>query len=448
MRFYIETLGCPKNQVDSEMMATLLRSEGHTEAASPSEAEVLIVNTCGFIEPARDESCAVLQELAQTKSEEQYLVAAGCMPQRYDAEILRRVPAVDALIGTQTWPEIANLLRELEAKGQASGRPTLIQDAGRIITSLPRQATMGATAYLKIADGCDAACGYCTIPAIKGPQRSKAPQDVAREARELESQGVQEIVLIAQDTTAYGRDLGKRDGLPNLLRRIAKAVPDLPWLRIMYAYPQHITPRLVHTMAALDPVCHYLDMPLQHGHPDVLRRMRRPHDLDQVRDTIALLRDAMPDISLRSTFIVGYPGETDTEFEALLEFMQEIAFDKVGVFAFSLEAGTYAASLPNQVPPELIAERYDRAMRLQQEISLARNEEQIGWQMAVLIEGVGDGISVGRSYRDAPEVDGLVLIEEELPVGTFCQVEIIAAEEYDLVARPIELRLHPNLRLE
>jgi len=437
MRFYIETLGCPKNQVDSEMMATLLRTKGYAEAAEPGRADVVIVNTCGFIKAARDESCQVLKELAQAKREGQYLVAAGCMPQRYDAEILRRVPEVDALIGTQTWPEITNLIHKLETKGPTGNRPILIQDAGRFITSLPRQITLGVTAYLKIADGCDAACGYCTIPAIKGPQRSKAPQDIIREARELDSQGVQEIVLIAQDTTAYGRDLGKRDGLPNLLRQIAKAVPDLPWLRIMYAYPQHITPRFVHTMATLEPVCHYLDMPLQHGHPDVLRRMRRPHDLDEVRATIALLREAMPDISLRSTFIVGYPGETDAEFEALLAFMQEIAFDKVGVFAFSLEAGTYAASLPNQVSPEVIAERYARAMRLQQEISLGRNQEQIGWQMAALIEGVGDGLSVGRSYRDAPEVDGLLLIEEELPAGIFCQVEIIAAEEYDLVARPI-----------
>ena len=435
MRFYIETLGCPKNQVDSEMMATLLESEGHIQAAEPDDADIVIVNTCGFIEPARAETIEVLREFSQAKAQGQLLVAAGCMPQRYHREILEMVPGVDALIGTQSWPEIADLLRDLETRPSVNVRPTRIQEAGRIITSLPRQATMGATAYLKIADGCDAACGYCTIPIIKGPQRSKTPQDIVREARELDEQGVLEIVLIAQDTTSYGRDLGTRDGLPNLLRRVAKAVPDLPWLRIMYAYPQHITPKLISTMASLEPMCHYLDMPLQHGHPDVLRRMRRPHDLDQVRGTIAALREAMPDISLRSTFIVGYPGETDAEFEALLAFMEEIAFDKVGVFAFSLEPDTHAATLPDRVPAEVIAERYDRAMRLQQEISLARNEEQIGWQMAVLIEGVGDGISVGRSYRDAPEVDGLVLIEQELTVGRFYQVEIIAAEEYDLVGQ-------------
>ena len=435
MRFYIETLGCPKNQVDSEMMATLLESEGHSQTKEPDQADVVIVNTCGFIGTARAESTQVLQELAQTKGAGQLLVAAGCMPQRYHGEILTSVPGVDALIGTQNWPEIVDLFRQLEQGAKPGQRPTHLEEAGRIVTSLPRQATMGATAYLKIADGCDAACGYCTIPLIKGPQRSKTPQDIVREARELDEEGVLELVLIAQDTTAYGRDLGQRDGLPNLLRRVAKAVPDMPWMRIMYAYPQHITPRLVSAMAALTPVCHYLDMPLQHGHPDVLRRMRRPHDLDHVRDIIASLRDAMPDISLRSTFIVGYPGETEAEFEALLAFMEEIALDKVGVFAFSLEPDTYAATLPDQVPPEVIAERYDRAMRLQQEISLACNQEQVGWQMAVLIEGVGDGISVGRSYRDAPEVDGLVLIEEELTVGRFYQVEIIGAEEYDLVGR-------------
>ena len=437
MRFHITTLGCPKNSVDSEMMAELLSQAGHVLVDRESRADLLIVNTCGFIEPARDESLGVLADVAAHKRKRQRLIAAGCLAQRYADDIQRLVPQVDAVIGTRSWPAIVKLVNQLQARPRES--LNMVEARGNLVASAQRFA-VGPSAYLKIADGCDASCAFCAIPGIKGPQQSKPPADVLREAVELLEQDVQEIVLIAQDTTAYGRDLRRsgdadeRLALPALMRAICAQSPELPWLRVLYAYPQHIDNDLVTAMAELPQVCHYLDLPLQHGHPDVLQRMRRPHDVDDILRTVDLLRQAMPDIALRSTFIVGYPGETEREFEALLQFMQEIAFDKVGIFAYSSEEGTPAADLPDHVPAEVIAERYDRAMMAQQEISLERNLSQVGRELEVLIEGVGDGISVGRSYRDAPEIDGLVLIAEELPVGEFVPTRIVQAQEYDLVA--------------
>ena len=432
MRFHIVTLGCPKNSVDSEMMAELLLQAGHIAVDEPRRADVLIANTCAFIEPARQESYAALRELAARKRRRQWLVAAGCLAERYADQIREQVPQVDALIGTRSWAEIVVLFDRLQDSGRMP--PDLTDREGNLVASVRRRGVMASTAYLKIADGCDASCAFCAIPLIKGAQRSKPAPEILREAAELTSEGVREIVLIAQDTTAYGRDLGDRKGLPGLLQTLSQVVPRSNWLRIMYAYPQHVTPELVDAMAALPQVCHYLDLPLQHGQPDVLRRMQRPHDLEAVYDLISSLRMAMPDIALRSTFIVGYPGETEAEFRALLDFMESVAFDKVGVFAFSPEPGTKAMGLPDHIPPEVIAERRQRAMLLQQTISLRRNQEQLGRELSVLIEGTGDGISVGRSYRDAPEIDGMVLLHGELPLGEFVTARIVQAGEYDLFA--------------
>jgi ribosomal protein S12 methylthiotransferase len=257
------------------------------------------------------------------------------------------------------------------------------------------------------------------------------------EAQQLVGRGAKEIILIAQDTTAYGGDRGERDALPTLMEAILTAAPGLQWLRLMYAYPQHVTPRLIEIMACHPRVCHYFDMPLQHGHPEVLRRMNRPHDVDEVRRLVADLREAMPDIALRTSFIVGYPGETEEEFSALLDFVAEMAFDRVGVFTYSPEAGTRAAELPSQMPTEVKEERYARLMELQQGISLARNQQAIGQVLEVLVEGQDEGLSVGRSYRDAPEIDGLVIVEGELPVGEMVPVRITGAMEYDLVGEPV-----------
>lgn len=437
MRFYIETLGCPKNTVDSEMMAVLLAQAGHKAVMRPKRADVLIVNTCGFIAPARDESLDALQELASSKRRHQFLIAAGCMAQRYGEEIRRRVPQVDALIGTRSWRKIADLLARLD-KGDAPGSARdLIESEGDVIHSVSRRPTMGASAYLKIADGCDASCAFCSIPLIKGPQHSKPLDAILREARELAAAGVREVVLIAQDTTSYGRDRGERDALAGLLSALAELDPRIDWIRLMYTYPQNISSHLIETMTSLPNVCHYVDMPLQHGHPDTLRRMRRPHDVDAVLALVEHLRDAMPDIALRSSFIVGYPGETDAEFEGLLAFMETIAFDKVGVFNYSIEEGTVAADLPGRVPEEIIEARREQAMWVQQDISLARNQAQLERDLHILIEGVGDGLSVGRSYREAPEVDGMVLVPGELPVGELVVARVVAAQEYDLVAEAI-----------
>jgi len=434
MKFYIITLGCPKNVVDSEMMAQLLRQEGHTLVEEPEQADLLIVNTCAFIEAARQETYEMLEELAADKKPSQKLIVAGCLPQRYDGDVPDRFPAVDAIIGTRSWPEITAVARELQREHE---NVDYVKQRGNLVASVRRHALTGGSAYLKIADGCDASCAFCAIPRIKGPQRSKPETDILREAHELVEEGVREIILIAQDTTAYGRDRADIGDLPSLLRSISEQLPELDWLRILYAYPQHVTEELIHTMAELDQVCHYLDIPLQHGHPDVLRRMRRSPDIAGVYNLVSSLREAMPDIALRSTFIVGYPGETEEEFAALLQLMRDLAFDHVGIFAFCPEEGTPAAKLPNRVPRQVMAERHERAMLLQQEISLARNQEQVGRSLPILIGGAGDGISVGRSYRHAPEIDGLVLLSGEFPTGDFVPAEIVQAREYDLIGEPL-----------
>jgi ribosomal protein S12 methylthiotransferase len=437
MHFYLMTLGCPKNTVDSEMMAELLRQAGHVAVGNTRQAEVLIINTCGFIAEARQESYDALQQLARQKRRGQWLVAAGCMAERYAQEIKHRVPAVDVVLGTRSWPQICGVLASLQGK-PLRVEQIMASDRG-LVTSVERNPATGASAYLKIADGCDAACGFCAIPLIKGPQRSKQPEEVLREARELEAAGVWEINLIAQDTTAYGRDLGLDDALPGLVESLSRNLSSLLWLRILYAYPQHVTPRLVSQMAESRSICHYLDIPLQHGDPDVLQRMRRPSDTDRTLRLIESLRQAMSDIALRSTFIVGYPGETEREYANLLTFMREIHFDNVGVFAYSREEGTYAASLPDQVPDKVIEARYDQAMAEQQRISLARNQTQIGRELVILVEGAGEGLIVGRCYRQAPEIDGLTLIPGQAQVGATLQVKVSGAQEYDLLGELIQV---------
>jgi ribosomal protein S12 methylthiotransferase len=437
MKYYLESLGCPKNLVDAQGMARLLERLGHQPVGTPRRAQAIIVNTCGFIEDARQESIAELRELARKKRPDQVLIAAGCLSQRWGEELAQAVPGLDALLGTRRWNEIGALLTELQAARAADhtgrsiswrGDPSL--DTG---WAEPRTAIQGASAYLQIADGCSAPCAFCAIPLIKGPARSRRPEAILRDAAELVRQGAKEVILIAQDTTAYGRDRGERDALPGLIRGILQAAPGLRWLRLMYAYPGHVSPRLIETMATEARVCHYLDLPLQHAHPDLLRRMRRPSDLDHTHDLLASLRAAMPDIALRTSFIVGYPGETEAEFEALVDYVAENRFDRVGVFLFSAEEGTAAADLPNRVPEEVQAERRQRLMALQQAISQELQQAQVGRTLEVLFEGRGEGLSVGRSYRDAPEIDGLVLVPGDIEPGQMAPVRITGAMEYDLL---------------
>ena len=440
--FHLVSLGCAKNSVDSESMAQLLMRAGYRRVDRPAPAELLIVNTCGFIGPARDESLQALGELAARKRPGQKLIAAGCLTQRYGIEIARQVAGIDGIIGARRWMDIVEMAARLR-DGQPPGPVyQLLGDppAGEQDGGVRRAAINGGSAYLKIADGCRHPCAFCAIPLIKGPAVSRPLQAVLDEAAWLDEQGVQEIILIAQDTTDYGYDLpemadGRRVELAHLLRELVAAAPGVPWIRVLYAYPGCVTDELIETMASHPRILPYLDMPLQHAHPATLRRMRRPANIEWVYRTLEKIRLAMPELALRTTFIVGYPGETEEEFAELLEFIREIRFDRVGAFQFSFEAGTPSEPLGDPVPPEVKQERYERLMALQQGISLEKNQAWVGRKLDVLIEGCGDGLSLGRSFRDAPEIDGLVIIEEELPVGSLAPVRITGAMTYDLSGR-------------
>jgi ribosomal protein S12 methylthiotransferase len=488
MKYYLLTLGCPKNTVDSEGMATLLTDAGYRGTAAPEDADILIVNTCGFLAAAEEESLANLRELAKGKRRGQVLIAAGCMAQRAGERIVKEVPGVDGLLGTRRWMEIVPFVAGLRggAGQRVFGRYALLGDPEHALAdATPRPPGVNGSAYLKISDGCNAPCAFCSIPTFKGKLHSRPVEGVVTEARALVAEGAQEIILIAQDTTDYGRDVGQPDALPGLMAAVLKGAPELRWLRLMYAYPGHISERLIETMASDPRICHYLDIPLQHGHRDTLRRMFRPSNTDRLLATFAAMRGAMPDMAFRSTFIVGFPGETEQEFQGLLDFIEALQFDKVGVFTFSPEPGTPAADMPGQVAEEVKAERYGRVMALQQRISLARNQAQVGKALDVLVEsqgemeaaaelplaglplfggpavtlrddGVYDGVykdgrrsqkrprkqvvSLGRSYRDAPEVDGLVVVPGVLPAGQMARVRITGAMEYDLVGEVIPER--------
>ena len=412
----------------------LLGRSGFQLSEQPEEAEVLIVNTCGFIGPAREESLAVLRELAQGKREDQLLIAAGCLTQRYGSTVVDQVPGINGVLGTRRWMDIVSVVKSLRERRHPEPLYHLPETpvVGKEERGVDRVAVSGASAYLKIADGCRRPCAFCAIPLIKGPAVSRPAEAILGDARRLQEAGVREVILIAQDTTDYGHDLGVKDGLVELLKDLVTAIPDVDWIRVMYAYPGYVTDRLIEVMAGNDQILPYLDMPLQHADPNILRAMRRPANVEWVRMTIAKMRGAMPGLALRTTFIVGYPGETEQDFVRLLDFIQEIQFDRVGVFSYSPESGTAGESLGDPIPLAVKEERLDRLMTLQQRISLERNQTFLGKSLPVLIEGCGDGISLGRSYRDAPEIDGMVIVEEEVRAGEMIQVRITGALEYDL----------------
>jgi ribosomal protein S12 methylthiotransferase len=432
--FHVVSLGCAKNTVDSDSMSQLMLGSGYRLVQKPARASVVIVNTCGFIGPARQESLEVLAELAARKKPGQMLIAAGCLTQRYGAEVARQVPGIDGILGTRRWMDIVEVVNKLR-----NGRhpqplyhlpeaPTVGQDEHGV----RRVSIQGASAYIKIADGCRRPCAFCAIPLIKGTAVSRPMPAILDEARQLQDLGVRELILIAQDSTDYGHDLGLKDGLAILLENLVQAAPAVDWLRIMYAYPGYVTDRLMEVMATHRQVLPYLDMPLQHAHPQVLRRMRRPANMDWVHQTLGKMRQLLPDLALRTTFIVGYPGETEDEFQTLLDFIQEIRFDKVGAFQFSFEPGTASEPLGDPVSPEVKQARYEQVMLLQKGISLQRNQTLVGRRLDVLVEGQGDELSLGRSYREAPEVDGMVLIEGKAPLGALLPVKINGALAYDL----------------
>ncbi|MGD2078254.1 MAG: 30S ribosomal protein S12 methylthiotransferase RimO, partial [Chloroflexota bacterium] len=377
-QFYLLSLGCSKNTVDSESMAALLNRAGYRGAEQADEAAVLIVNTCGFIQSAREESIGVLQELAAGKQDGQLLIAAGCLSQRYGPQLVKQVPGLDGVIGTRRWMDIVPFIQRLRREKRPEPLYHLPDEAltvGRDEQDVLRVARQGASAYLKIADGCRRPCSFCAIPQIKGTLVSRPQEKIIAEARRLQELGTQEIIIISQDSTDYGHDLGLKNGLSQLLRDVAAAAPEVPWIRIMYAYPGYVTDELIETMATLPQVVPYLDIPLQHGHRETLKRMRRPANIDWVYKTVDKLRSAMPDIAIRTTFIVGYPGETQEEFDGLKRFVRDLRFDRVGVFTYSFEASTPSATVSWQVAEEVKEARRDELMTLQQQISLEINQE-------------------------------------------------------------------------
>ena len=438
--FHLVSLGCAKNTVDSDSMAQLLLRDGYRAVDDPTRANVLIVNTCGFIGPAKEESITVLRELADGKRNHQILIAAGCLTQRYGSEVAQKVPGIDGVLGTRRWMDIVQVVSELR-KGPHPEPVYHLPEAKTVGVDehdALRASVAGASAYLKIADGCRRPCAFCAIPLIKGTAVSRPADVIIDEARRLRDAGVRELILIAQDTTDYGHDLGMKNGLAILLEQLTSSVPDMDWIRIMYAFPGYVTDRLIDVMATHQQLLPYLDMPLQHAHPKTLYRMRRPSNIDWVHRTLGKMRAAIPNLAIRTTFIVGYPGETEEEYQALVDFVQEIRFDRVGTFQFSFEPGTTSEPLGDPIPAEVKQARFENLMELQQGISMQINQSYVGKTLDVLVEGRDKGIAIGRSYRDAPEIDGMVFIEGDAKIGEIVPIRITGAMAYDLTGVPAQ----------
>jgi ribosomal protein S12 methylthiotransferase len=435
-RVYVLTLGCPKNQVDSEVMLGVLGRRGHELVLDPEAADVLVVNTCSFIGPAKEESVDAILDLARVKAARpgRRLVVTGCLAQRYADDLRTSLPEVDVFVGT------GELLRIGEAvEAPPAPTPLVYRGAQHVLPrrALAARVRTGAwwTAYVKVSEGCDHACSFCIIPAIRGRHESRSMEDVLREAARLAAEGTVEINLIAQDLTAYGRD--RRDGssLALLLRALAVRVPTIRWLRLLYAYPASVTDELLEVIAGEPAVCRYLDMPLQHIADRVLRAMRRERSGRAVRTLLARIRTAVPGIALRSSFIVGFPGETEDDVRELCEFLEEAAFDRVGVFRYSAEEGTPAATAPGQVPAAVAEARWERVMAVQAEVARRRAAAEVGRIVEVLVEGAArDGRLLGRTATQAPAIDGVVRLAGVAAPGDLVRARVTGAEVYDLHA--------------
>ncbi|MFM2063248.1 MAG: hypothetical protein RLZZ507_2918 [Cyanobacteriota bacterium] len=424
----ISHLGCEKNRIDTEHMLGLLVEAGYGVDTNEELADYVIVNTCSFIEAAREESVRTLVELAEANKK---VVITGCMAQHFQEQLLEELPEAVAVVGTGDYHKIVNVIERVEQGErvkQISAEPTYIADE-----TTPRyRTTTEGVAYLRVAEGCDYRCAFCIIPYLRGNQRSRTIESIVAEAEQLASQGVKEIILISQITTNYGLDIYGKPKLAELLRALGKV--DVPWIRIHYAYPTGLTPDVIAAIQETPNVLPYLDLPLQHSHPEILRAMNRPWQ-GRVNDgIIERIKAALPSAVLRTTFIVGFPGETEAHFQHLLEFTKRHEFDHVGVFTFSPEEETPAYNLPNQLPQELMVERRDQLMALQQPISLHRNQQEIGKIVDVLIEQQNpeSGELIGRSGRFSPEVDGLVYVKGDAGLGTIVPVKIHSADAYDL----------------
>lgn len=436
MKILFQSLGCDKNLVDTEMMLRLLEDQGATFTDDEEEAEAVIVNTCCFIGDAKEESINTLLEYAERrkKGKIKALVACGCLAQRYAEDIHREIPEVDAIVGTNSITEVVAAL-----KGALAGeQKQFLRDVNETpIAGIPQIVTTGGHfAYLKIAEGCDKHCTYCIIPKVRGKYRSIPMETLIAQAKALADQGVKELILVAQETTLYGVDLYGKKSLPSLLRELAK-ISGIYWIRILYCYPEEITEELIDVIAEEPKVCHYLDVPIQHASDDVLKRMGRKTDQAALRRMIAHLRERIPDIALRTTLISGFPGETQEDFEELYNFVDEMEFDRLGVFPYSQEEDTAAAIMENQVPEEVKIARRDELMELQQEIAFEKAEEMVGREFVVMIEGkvADEDTYVSRTYRDAPNVDGYLFLNTtaNLMTGDLVKVIVTDANEYDLI---------------
>lgn len=447
MKIGVVSLGCPKNLVDSETMLGLIHEENYEITNDPSEAEIIIVNTCGFIESAKEESINTILQMAEYKKSGscKYIIVTGCLSQRYAEELFSELPEADAIAGVEVYDEIGSIIKRV-MNGERfimleRSKPDVIYTSKE--TFLPRILTTPSyTAYLKIAEGCDNCCSYCAIPKIRGPYRSKPMEQVLKEAKALADNGVKELIVVAQDTTRYGEDLpGGKLLLADLLKELNK-IESLKWIRVMYCYPNNFTDELIETFASLDKVCKYVDLPLQHASNRLLASMNRYDTREEVETLLAKLRKRIPGIVIRTTFIVGFPGETDADFEELKEFVEQQRFENAGVFAYSQEEGTVAGAMPNQIPDEIKQERYHELMALQAQISEEIHKDTEGQTLEVLVEGIeedGSGLHYGRSYREDPDIDGLVFIENpgDIKPGCFVKVNILQGFTYESVGERI-----------
>lgn len=442
MNILFVSLGCDKNLVDTEVMLGLLAKKGHQMIDDEAQADIVIVNTCCFIHDAKEESIQTILEMAQLKETAvlKKLIVTGCLAQRYKEEILEEIPEVDAVLGTTSYDEIAEVIDGLfsDSPMERADARMIMKDVdylpetqkGRLVT------TGGHFAYLKIAEGCDKHCTYCIIPKIRGNFRSVPMEELIDEAKELADQGVKELILVAQETTLYGKDIYGEKSLPRLLKALCK-IQGLRWIRILYCYPEEITDELIQVIKEEPKICHYLDLPIQHASDAILKRMGRKTSKEQLISIIGKLREEIPDITLRTTLITGFPGETDEQHEELMDFVDQMEFERLGVFTYSPEEDTPAAEMPDQISEEIKQDRQAELMELQQDIVFDRNEDLIGEEMLVMIEGkvADENAYVGRTYRDAPNVDGLIFVntDEELVSGDFAKVKVTGAMDYDLI---------------
>ena len=436
MKVLFISLGCDKNLVDSEVMLGLLDAKGYQIVDDETEADVIVINTCCFIHDAKEESIQTILEIAEYKKEANLkaLIVTGCLAQRYQQEILDEIPEVDAVLGTTSYDKIVDAIEEaLEGNGHVTltdidALPTV--DTKRLVT------TGGHFAYLKIAEGCDKHCTYCIIPKLRGNFRSVPMERLIKEAEELAEQGVKELILVAQETTLYGKDIYGEKSLHKLLKELCK-VDGIQWIRVLYCYPEEIYDELIQTIKEEDKICKYLDLPIQHASDRILKRMGRRTNKQQLVDLVNKLREEIPDITLRTTLITGFPGETEEDHEEVMEFVDTMEFDRLGVFTYSAEEDTPAANMPDQIDEEVKLDRQAEIMELQQDIAFEQAENMIGREVLVMIEGkvADENAYVGRTYKDAPNVDGFIFIntEEELMSGDFAMVKVTGALEYDLI---------------